>query len=58
MDKDRAAKNSSGEAERWTPDSEADHFARCPGCGAWADNLGQAFEHAGPLPHQKTDREQ
>lgn len=28
--------------------TEADHYAKCPGCGQWLDmrDLGQVFEHA------------
>jgi hypothetical protein len=35
------------------PADEAEHFIRCPACGGWIDcrDLGQVFEHAGPLPH-------
>lgn len=27
--------------------TEADHYAKCPGCGKWLDmrDLGQVFEH-------------
>jgi CRISPR/Cas system type I-B associated protein Csh2 (Cas7 group RAMP superfamily) len=27
--------------------TEADHYAKCPGCGQWLDmrDLGQVFEH-------------
>lgn len=41
-----------GKPKGWTPESEADHFMRCPACGARIDmrDLGQAFEYAGPLP--------
>jgi hypothetical protein len=37
----------------WTPESEADHFCICPGCGALIDmrDLGMALDHAGELPH-------
>lgn len=35
------------------PKDEAEHFMRCPTCGGWIDmrDLGQVFEHDGPLPH-------
>jgi hypothetical protein len=35
------------------PKDEAEHFIRCPACGGWIDcrDLGQVFEHEGPLPH-------
>ena len=49
-----------GRPNGWVPDSEADHFVRCPGCGAWIDmrDLGMALEHAGPLPHPARDKPQ
>ena len=39
---------------------EAGHFIRCPGCGGWIDcrDLGQVFDHEGPLPHPAQDRPQ
>jgi hypothetical protein len=42
-----------GQPNGWTPESEADHFMRCPGCGEWIDcrDLGMVFQHAGELPH-------
>jgi hypothetical protein len=48
-----------GKPTGWTPESEADHYCRCPGCGAWIDmrDLAQAFEHAGPLPHSAASAE-
>ena len=35
------------------PKDEAEHFIKCPACGGWIDcrDLGQVFEHEGPLPH-------
>jgi hypothetical protein len=35
------------------PESEAEHFIQCPACNGWIDcrDLGQVFEHEGPLPH-------
>jgi hypothetical protein len=38
------------------PQSEADHFVRCPACGGWIDcrDLGQVFEYEAPLPHPGT----
>jgi len=35
------------------PESEAEHFIRCPACGGWIDcrDLACVFEHEGPLPH-------
>jgi hypothetical protein len=40
------------------PKDEAEHFVRCPACGGWIDrrDLGQVFEHEGPLPHPAQDR--
>jgi CRISPR/Cas system type I-B associated protein Csh2 (Cas7 group RAMP superfamily) len=37
---------------------EAEHFIQCAACDGWIDmrNLGQVFEHAGPLPHPAQDR--
>jgi hypothetical protein len=42
------------------PASEAEHFIRCPACNGWIDcrDLGQAFEHEGPLPHPVQDQPQ
>jgi Zn-finger nucleic acid-binding protein len=33
------------------------HFYRCPACGGWMDghDLGQVFDHEGPLPHPSDD---
>ena len=41
-------------------DDEAEHFMRCPRCGGLVDmrDLGQVFEHEGPLPHPKQDQPQ
>jgi Zn-finger nucleic acid-binding protein len=40
------------------PKDEAEHFIKCPTCGGWIDcrDLGQVFEHEGPLPHPAQDR--
>ena len=40
------------------PNDEAEHFIQCPACDGWVDmrDLGQVFEHAGPLPHPGEDR--
>jgi hypothetical protein len=40
--------------------SEAGHFIRCPACDGWIDcrDLGQVFEHEGPLPHPAQDQPQ
>ena len=42
------------------PTSEADHFIRRPACGGWIDcrDLGQVFQHEGPLPHPAQDQSQ
>jgi hypothetical protein len=42
------------------PKGEAEHYIRCPGCGGWIDcrDLGQVFEHEGPLPHPPQDQSQ
>jgi hypothetical protein len=39
---------------------EAEHFYRCEACGGWVDrrDLGQVFDHEGPLPHPPQDRPQ
>jgi hypothetical protein len=39
------------------PKDEAERRYRCPACGAWVDcrNLGQVFDHEGPLPHPAED---
>lgn len=44
-----------GQPDGWIPETEADHFCVCPGCGALIDmrDLGMALEHAGELPHGK-----
>jgi hypothetical protein len=40
--------------------SETEHFIRCPACGGWIEcrDLGQVFEHEGPLPHPAQDQPQ
>jgi hypothetical protein len=42
------------------PESEAEHFIQCPACNGWIDcrDLGQVFEHEGPLPHPLQDQPQ
>ena len=42
------------------PKNEAEHFIRCPACGGWIDcrDLGQVFQHEGPLPHPAQDQPQ
>ena len=42
------------------PESEADHYMRCPACGGYFDmrDLGQVLEHEGPLPHPAQDKPQ
>jgi hypothetical protein len=42
------------------PAGEAEHFISCPACGGWIDcrDLGQVFEHDGPLPHPAQDQPQ
>jgi hypothetical protein len=49
-----------GKPKGWIPESEADHFMKCPVCGGWFDmrDLGQVFDNAGPLPHPAPDRPQ
>jgi len=39
---------------------EREHFHKCPLCGGWFDmpDLGQVFEHEGPLPHPVQDQPQ
>lgn len=43
-----------------TPVVEAEHFIRCGACGGLIDcrDLGQVFEHEGPLPHPSQDQPQ
>lgn len=40
--------------------AEEDHFIKCGTCGGWIDcrDLGQVFEHEGPLPHPVQDQTQ
>jgi hypothetical protein len=47
-----------GERGGGEPKDDAEHFIRCPTCGAMFDmrDLGQALEHLGPLPHPSTVR--
>ena len=35
------------------PPDESEHFMKCEACGRYFDmrDLGQVFEHEGPLPH-------
>jgi hypothetical protein len=42
------------------PANEADHFIICAVCGGLIDcrDLGQVFEHEGPLPHPAQDQPQ
>jgi uncharacterized protein (DUF3820 family) len=42
------------------PKDEAEHFMKCPACGGWFDrrDLGEVFDHVGPLPHPAEDKEQ
>jgi hypothetical protein len=42
------------------PASEAEHFIKCAACGGWIDrrDLGQVFDHEGPLPHPAQDQPQ
>lgn len=42
------------------PVDEAEHFIKCAVCGGWIDcrDLGQVFQHEGPLPHPAQDRPQ
>ena len=39
---------------------EAEHFIRCTACGGWMNcrDLGQVFEHEGPLSHPAQDQPQ
>src|SRR5262245_21477398 len=47
----------SGRRMRDPPKGEAGYFYRCPVCGGWVDcrDLGQVFDHDGPLPHPTED---
>ena len=47
----------SGRRMRHPPKGEAEYFYRCPVCGGWVDcrDLGQVFDHEGPLPHPAED---
>jgi hypothetical protein len=42
------------------PKDEREHFMQCPLCGGWFDkrDLGQVFEHEGPLPYPAEDQVQ
>ena len=42
------------------PAKEAEHFLRCTNCGGYFDirDLGQVFDHVGPLPHPVRDQTQ
>lgn len=42
------------------PANEAEHFMQCEACGGYFDmrDLGQVFEHEGPLPHPAQDKPQ
>lgn len=42
------------------PANEAEHFMKCETCGGHFDmrDLGQVFEHEGPLPHPTQDQQQ
>jgi hypothetical protein len=42
------------------PKDEAEHLILCPACDGWIDrrDLGQVFEHEGPLPHPAQDQPQ
>jgi hypothetical protein len=42
------------------PKDEAEHFIHCPACGGWIDcrDVGQVFEHEGPLPHPPQNQPQ
>lgn len=39
------------------PKNEAEHYAKCDACGGYFDmrDLGNVFEHEGPLPHTAQD---
>jgi hypothetical protein len=39
------------------PVSEVEHYAKCDACGGYFDmrDLGNVFEHEGPLPHPAQD---
>jgi hypothetical protein len=40
------------------PADDTEHFIKCPKCEGWIDcrDLGQVFEHEGPLPHPGNDQ--
>jgi hypothetical protein len=40
------------------PKDDAEHFIQRPACNGWIDmlDLGQVFEHDGPLPHPGQDQ--
>lgn len=42
------------------PKHESEHFMQCEACGGYFDmrDLGQVFEHEGPLPHPPGDKPQ
>lgn len=49
-----------GERIDGRPADEAEHFIRCGTCGGLIDcrDLGQVFDHEGPLPHPAQDQPQ
>jgi hypothetical protein len=50
-------RNHIGRRKGHSPKNEAAHFYRCSACGGWVDcrELGQVFDHEGPLPHPADD---
>jgi len=42
------------------PKDESEHFYKCEACGGYVDmrDLGNVFEHEGPLPHPAQDQQQ
>jgi len=49
-----------GQRQGKPSDDEAVHFIRCGMCNGWIDcrDLGQVFDHEGPLPHPEQDQDQ
>lgn len=49
-----------GERQDEPAADESEHFIKCGACGGWIDcrDLGQVFDHEGPLPHSAQDQPQ
>ena len=49
-----------GQRAGGAPKDESEHFMKCEACGGLFDmrDLGNVFEHEGPLPHPVQDQRQ